>query len=98
MKCAYVEWVDSVHMADWNEAASLAKAKPEVSCGILVEDAETHVTIALSYAPDTEQYGQVVSIPRVAIKLIQVFNKPQRKRNGSAAGQAAGVSADRATE
>lgn len=80
MQCAYVEWIDSVHMADWNEASNLATAKPEVTCGILVENVESHVTVALSYAPETAQYGQVVSIPKVSIRELQIFNKPTTKR------------------
>lgn len=83
MKCAYVEWMDSVHMADWNAAADVKPMRPETSVGILVRDEADFITLALSYAPETEQYGHLISIPKVAIQHYHVFNKKAKEsRNG----------------
>jgi hypothetical protein len=79
MRYAYVEWVDSVHMDAWNPADELEDARPEVSCGILVKETPDLITLALSHAPATDEYGQVVSIPKVAVKKLVVFNQPKVK-------------------
>lgn len=85
MRCAYVVWVDSVHMEAWNHADNLKNVKYEVTCGILVRDEPEFVTLALSYAEETKEYGHVIAIPRVAIKSIRIFaggaqKKPRAKR------------------
>lgn len=80
MKCAYVEWVDSVHMADWNDSGEVKPVRPEVSVGILVKDEPEFITLALSYAPETEQYGHLISIPKVAIKHFAAFNKKAKEK------------------
>lgn len=79
-------------MEDWVAEADLQGAKAEVSCGIVVKETDAWVTIALSFAPETKQYGQVISIPMVAIKDIQYFDKPakQRAKRGKVQAQEVG--------
>lgn len=80
MKCAFIVWVDSMHQSNWTDADSIGKVKEEVSCGLLVQDDPEFVTISLSFAQETREYGHVISIPRVAIRRMWVFNRnPQAK-------------------
>ena len=88
MKCAFIEWVDSMHQSDWVKVGDIKETKPEYSCGILLNDGTDCVTIALSYAQETDEYGHVISIPRVAIKSIAVFErrsgqKPRAKKSAA---------------
>lgn len=89
MRCAYIEWVDSFHMQGWNDKESIKSVQPEISCGILVQDEAEFVTIALSFAESSNEYGHIISIPKVAIKSIRVFEggnskKPRAKRKKEA--------------
>ena len=80
MKFAYIEWVDSVHQDCWVAETEMTNVKGETSCGILVRETDTFITLCLSYAEETHEYGQVISIPKVAITKLVVFNQPKLRK------------------
>ncbi len=78
MKCAYIEWIDSCHMDSWHHSDSLEGAKSEHSVGLLVKDEQEFITIALSWAPLSSEYGHLIAIPKVAIRKLEIFEKPAK--------------------
>lgn len=95
MKCAFVRWIDSVHLNNWNHGSEMPDAtKLEESCGFVVRESEDWVMLCLSIAAETKQYGHLISIPKVAIKHIEYFeksNKPKAKRGKVQAQEVGGV-------
>jgi Tat protein secretion system quality control protein TatD with DNase activity len=81
----YVEWTDSAHVATrWIDRKQVIKEARQdavqllVTAGFLLEDAKTHLTIALDVNPHLDDVAQVGVIPRSAIVLMEII-RPARK-------------------
>ena len=77
MKIVEVEWVDSSSEGGWKpREIILEKIKKDTlvcrTAGYLLDEKEDRITIALSYAPDLDQFNHTQTIPAVAIKSMKV--------------------------
>ena len=66
-----VQWLDSAEPMDNSEIEEVDFPEPQeiYQVGMLVREAETHITVAGAYKPDASRpcYDYVISIPRTAI-------------------------------
>lgn len=72
-----VDWVDSAGMAGWHHRHDWAEhtvAKCR-SIGWLLADTKEQITIALNHDRDGGGIGEVMAIPRVAIKRLRKLNE-----------------------
>ena len=68
-----VKWTDSIHGAGWNDhrAASTSRPTKITTVGYLLERDKDRVVVAQSVSDDTEELGNLLTIPRAAVRSIK---------------------------
>lgn len=66
-----VEWIDSSTFQGWHSKGQSFEAQPCSSVGFVVEDSKEWLTLAGSKTPN--QWCQIMTIPKVAIKRIRAL-------------------------
>ena len=76
MDIVKVEWIDSSSdIGRWTLAGEIDNDILHcVSFGILVKETDEQITLALNGSQEPEQYCQMISIPKCAIKKLSHFN------------------------
>lgn len=78
MKIVYVEWIDASGTEKYHENVAIPKDAEiglitACSIGIVVKDTGEYISLAQTL-PDSGWYKEIISIPRVNIKLEKVLS------------------------
>ena len=71
-----VEWIDSCEPADNAEIESheIPELQVIIQVGYLIKETDISVSIAGAWKPELSTFDYVITIPRVAIKSIDILN------------------------
>ncbi len=67
-KLVKIDWVDSENAVGWQSLEAISgDVETSYTVGLLVVDTLTHIVVAHTYDPSTEEYCGAITIPRVCI-------------------------------
>lgn len=69
----WIEWIDSMHTAGWADR-DLCESKKLSNCktlGWLIKETKDIFIIGLSFDNQTDSFGQLLTIPKVAVKKVR---------------------------
>lgn len=72
MKFAFITWVDATYQDGELALHDFSNPVTCVTCGWLVQDLSTHVSVSLEYHPASLEWRRITHIPKVLIKSMEV--------------------------
>ena len=75
-KIVRVEWIDSCEPADNAEIESheIQERQTMIQVGYMIKETEISVSIAGAWKPELSTFDYVITIPRVAIKSLEILD------------------------
>ena len=75
-KIVRVEWIDSCEPADNAEIESheIPELQTIIQVGYMIKETEISVSVAGAWKPELSTFDYVITIPRVAIKSLEILD------------------------